>query len=710
MAQAMPLSFHAHHSPMGAYGSLTLGCFNEKGGFALEKGAPADQNFHIGTIQNRRLSVLPFYQGATDDEAAYHESGVKTGQTVIPLAPDAITRHLNWATDSFLAPDFTFSVVTPFFKLHHPDEGSRASQARQCLPALWIKLVFDNRKGSTPMTGIFALHTPDKRKRALDDSEVARFGGGPTAGLAGDLMGFAVEEDRWGFASRDADRAFCCFGPDQLLARLTDPPLHLLGHYMGLLFSVKPGEQKEVVIAAGFFRGGNVTTGVESSYEYTRHYRSLQSVLNTALDQKDDYLGEAEARDRELASRPLSENQKWLIAHSTRSYWGNTQWLRSGGQALWVVNEGEYRMINTFDLTVDQVFFEMKYCPWAVKNELEWFAGRYSYHDEVYLPGAYDQRVAGGLSFTHDMGVANHFTPPAVSSYEIPGLDRKCFSFMTHEQLVNWVCCAGVYLHGTDDKIFLREKGNLFEQCLESLVRRDHPEAPKRNGIMKFESSRCEGGGEITTYDSLDHSLGQSRQNVYLAVKTWAAYLVLEKYLGLLGRKEKAALAASQARLCGETVAGGFDESLGYIPAVLDGVSASAIIPAVEGLVFPFVLGMKEALSPKGPHGALLAALKKHLENVLKNGVCLYPDGGWKLSSTADNSWMSKICLCQFVARQVLGLRQPEAQAKADAAHVRWEAVGSATQACSDQFTSGVVHGSRYYPRIVTTALWLEES
>ena len=35
---------------------------------------------------------------------------------------------------------------------------------------------------------------------------------------------------------------------------------------------------------------------------------------------------------------------------------------------------------------------------------------------------------------------------------------------------------------------------------------------------------------------------------------------------------------------------------------------------------------------------------------------------------------------------------------------------GSGYWACSDQFVSGVAKGSRYYPRIITAALWLDET
>ena len=91
----------------------------------------------------------------------------------------------------------------------------------------------------------------------------------------------------------------------------------------------------------------------------------------------------------------------------------------------------------------------------------------------------------------------------------------------------------------------------------------------------------------------------------------------------------------------------------------------------------------------------------------MKSGICIYPDGGWKLSSSADNSWMSKICLNQFVVHEILQMNYG-GEVEADAAHVKWEVDGSKSQACSDQFASGKPSGSLYYPRIVTSILWLE--
>jgi hypothetical protein len=116
----------------------------------------------------------------------------------------------------------------------------------------------------------------------------------------------------------------------------------------------------------------------------------------------------------------------------------------------------------------------------------------------------------------------------------------------------------------------------------------------------------------------------------------------------------------------------------------------------------------------RGP-SALLDVLKKHTRTLLLDPQRrnLFPDGGIKLSSTSNNSWVSKICIVLHVVRRVFELDQDEKVKQiltaADAAHVKWQTDGSSYWACCDQIVSGKAHGSRYYPRIVTSTLWLEK-
>ncbi|MBP5232621.1 MAG: beta-xylosidase, partial [Planctomycetes bacterium] len=167
----------------------------------------------------------------------------------------------------------------------------------------------------------------------------------------------------------------------------------------------------------------------------------------------------------------------------------------------------------------------------------------------------------------------------------------------------------------------------------------------------------------------------------------------------------------AQAERAAATIAAAADPRTGMIPAIVSEKCASVIIPAIEGLVFPWALGMREVFRPGGKFAPFIAALRRHCQAVLRKGVCLYPDGGWKLSSSADNSWLSKIYLCQFIAREVLGVRGPEAGEAADRAHMAWLLrPENAYYAFSDQMTSGVAMASKYYPRGVTAILWLDEA
>jgi hypothetical protein len=520
----------------------------------------------------------------------------------------------------------------------------------------------------------------------------------------------AVSRDSMGFATDAEVVEFCDFSIDRALDAQHTTPNFLLGPVAGVRFKVAAGERREVRIILGYYLSGVATFNHTASYWYTQYFDNIESVFSYAVEHFDAYAKEAQIRDSELLESGLTDSQRFIIAHSTRSYYGSTQWLVDGdGKPLWVVNEGEYLMMNTLDLTVDMLFFELRFNPWTVRNVLNQFVDRYSYEDEIFSPEAPETLLSGGISFAHDMGVANHFSPEGYSSYECSGLDRLCFSYMTCEQLTNWVLCAGVYVAKTKDLQFARKHTDVLKRCFDSLLRRDHPDPERRNGLMSYESSRTKGGGEITTYDSLDHSLGQARDNIYLGGKCWATYLALEFIFKALGDSELAESSRAAALRCSKTLANAFSEPDGFIPAVLDGENRSAIIPAAEALVYPWEMGIRDAIAEDGSFGSYICALKRHLIGILKPGVCLYGNGAWKLSSSADNSWMSKICLNQYVVREILGITYG-GEDRSDAAHVQWQVEGSKFHACSDQFTAGKPIGSLYYPRIVTSLLWMSEN
>ncbi|WP_437643582.1 glycoside hydrolase family 52 protein [Sorangium sp. So ce362] len=695
-------SYNVQHAPVGAFASFTLGSFNRRGGFASQVGRPGESNLYIGYREgDGDFFCLPYFESHSGPDVPFGVTLTHDTQMRRVFGEQDIRRELGWASDTIRAGRLTLAIYSPFGPIPDPRTAAPSEVAERSCPALIARLELDNTGSDKPMTGVFSLEAS-----SLRDLETTS---------DGRLVGVAHGR-RWGFAVRPEPgiRAFQAFAPENALDGSADR-LFRLGKTGGLLIDVPPGEKREVWIALGFYDAGTITTGIEARYAYTRYFRRLEDVLSFALDRREALVKEAIQRDEELAQSALSPSQKWLLAQATHGYFGSTEWLdtalddASPPAPLWVVNEGEYEMMNTFDLTIDHLFFELRYASWAVRDVLDLFVDRYSYRDKVKRPGANGELLPGGVSFTHDMGVSNHFSPAGNSSYERPNLDAACFSYMTLEQLTNWICCAGVYVARTGDKGFLERHRGLFAELLTSLLHRDAPEPGARTGVMALDSSRCGTGAEITTYDSLDHSLGRARGNLYLAGKTWASYVVLAELLQRCGDAPLAAESRAASQKTARAIVSAFHEPSGYIPALLDGSSTSAIIPAIEGLLYPHAMGLLDGNPAEGEHGELVRVLRRHFQAIVKPGVCLFPEGGWKLSSSSDNSWASKIALCQHIARVILRADLPDAE-RHEQAHVRWQIEGSGYWAYSDQMQRGVPVGSRYYPRGVTAILWLDEA
>jgi len=307
------------------------------------------------------------------------------------------------------------------------------------------------------------------------------------------------------------------------------------------------------------------------------------------------------------------------------------------------------------------------------------------------------------------MGVNNHFTAPERSSYECDNL-TGCFSHMTMEQLLNWVLTAITYAWQTKDWDWMRKNQDTLIRCVESLENRDHPDPAKRDGLLKCDSSRCGTGSEITTYDSLDVSLGQARNNLYLAVKSLGAWILLARAFDQLKEPGNADRSRAAAKKVVSAVVQRFEEETGFFPAVFEKGNRSRILPAVEGLVYPLYLGFNDAFGSFQP---LMDRLRRHLTNALVPGVCLdQKTGGWKISSTSNNTGFSKIALAQHVVRKLFPDTLSAQAKEGDRVHALWQKTpGCGANAMCDQIFSdtGVTCGSRYYPRGVTACLWMRE-
>lgn len=686
-------SFHTQHSPFGAFASFTIGLVDAPGGFGQSLRGPAKQNLYVGYrgASDREWQLLPFLSPPQSKESAFtgDDTVVQAPRGFRPIRPSDYTRTLGWASDTWRADDsrFGFSLLSPFGPVPDPAKMSRQAARFHTAPLIvgWIE--YDNRAGKSPVELIFGVGNGDDTLRPLEDTapELAGFAGG----------------GRFGYATTPGREVAPRQGFSVLEPKFRDwRGLLVIAGESGLVFTVPAGRRKRFPLVLGFYAAGPVTTGLSATYFYTRFFHDLEDVLAHGLAEYDRYEKLAAQRDRELARTKLSDDQRFLIAQATHSYLGSTQLLWHRNRPLWVVNEGEYRMMNTFDLTVDQMFHELAWTPWAVRDTLDLFARRYSYRDQL------------GIAFTHDMGVNDFFTPPGRSSYECDNV-IGCFSHMTMEQLLNWILTATTYAAHTGDRAWLKANRKTLLACVDSLHRRDHADPKQRDGLLKLDSARVGSGAEITTYDSLDVSLGQARNNLYLGVKTLGAWILLEKAFTTLGDAKAAADAATTADLLARTLSSKFEQDSGFFPAVFENNNRSRILPAVEGFIYPLFLGYRDAVDRKGRFAFLFTQLSRHLQQSLQPGICLdATSGGWKMSSTSTNTWFSKIAIAQHVIRRLFPEALNDLARAADRVHAEWQRTpGCGRDAMCDQIRSdsGVACGSRYYPRGVSAVLWLRE-
>ncbi|HVX86089.1 MAG TPA: glycoside hydrolase family 52 protein [Phycisphaerae bacterium] len=759
------VGFNAQHSPMGAYFSFTCGHFGTRGGMGVEMGKPAEQDIFVGYKEGGRyadvpLVVLPFFDGADklDPAAAFLAGGAgregEDRQRFAPVGAGEMERMYGWGTDRWrVKGGLEFSIYTPFGEIPEPPPhgvgGEEELRAALC-PAVAAEVRVDNRGGMGVRTGFFAINFREGGVRILELE-----GGRKGIGFRREL-GFGVEVVEVGEDLRCAGKvgeaggafAFIKWWPHEGLEDRSNA-VHLLGTCGGFGFEVPAGKHYALRVVLGCHVEGVVTTGLAGRYFYNRYFARVEEVLSYAGPRFSRFKKAAAALDKQLVGSGLSADQQFLVAHGTRSYYGNTQLLEVGGEPYWVVNEGEYRMMNTLDLAADQVFWELGKNPWVVRNVLDNFVRRYSYFDEVKTTentegteGARGETRAGGISFCHDQGTHNQFSPLGRSAYEQANL-TGCFSYMTQEELCNWILMAASYVAKTGDQGWAANNAETLRSALASMKAR----API--GVMEFDSALCKSGSEITTYDSLDASLGQARQNLYLAVKCWAAYegicLVFEMLDRTYGSEHYLAAwdSASECAMNVARILSNLGLCEGALPAVFEKESpgyCTRILAAVEGLAFPsfweFVRDKRlfpdnaadlpvKFLNSSYAEGhavpKMLNALRAHTTALLSDPQRRnrFADGGVKLSSTSENSWLSKIAIVQHVGRAVFNLDERGAVRKsggatgweeADAAHVRWLTTGAGAYWCAcDQIVKGEARGSKYYPRLVTTALWLRE-
>lgn len=696
--------FMTHHAPPGAWASLTLGLNGHGVGIEHEALRVTEcANLLAGVSRDGQVTVLPFISGVEEDndaELANLGGTSAAARDYRVISSRQVRRILTPALDSFSAAGISLRIHTPHFAIPDPtaaDVDDRAL-ARALCPGLLIELEIDNRAADTVAWGVLGLlYTGTGRIRPLDWT------------TPGDLCGVGFRQE-WALAARAVPGRVGLARDNNIFTLLRDGRFltHNAGNQGALLCRVPAGEVGTLRAAFGFFHEGAATQGLVTRYAYRAWHSNVESVCRQVLRDADAIKDEGLALDDTVAQSGASHEERALFAQALRAYTANQQVLRDD-DGDWHVSlcEGQFCWRNTLDLAADHLPWELWRNPWVVRSIMDDFIERYSYRDRVRLPDEPGRYHAGGLAFTHDMGSYTAYAPPGEGGYEMPG--AATYSFMTTEQVLNGVFCLAAYgltAAGTD--AWLARRVPVLTELLESLERRDHPDPARRDGLLKGETSRVGAQGhEITTYDALDPALKATRGNLYVAVKTWCAGVMLEAVLGRACAADAAARAGALAVRAAGVLERAFDAARGCWPANLLAPAEAYVLAAIEPLAIPWFCGLGESLRA---HAALWHALRRHTETCLAPGRCLQSEtGGMLLSSGTAMTWPSKAILCAFVARTVLGLDLNWLAPRAMREFLHWTQVAAGATTISDQILADRrhAHAGHYYPRLVTSALWI---
>jgi len=664
--------FNADHSPVGTWSSFVYG-MEESGGVQVCKWGGGKMSL----IPDQGV-IIAVRNGGSERIMPFACKQLSPGTTT-KITDKEVTRKLGACTDEWIIPmGVSWTHYTPVWQMKDWDKASDAEKRRFALPVTWMQYRIDNRTGKDETQLLFSLQQSAEQGRGWNgfDGYVID----STSSIAvktGDAELLTAEQAKSRFGVEGATSAFCIHVP--------------------------AGTQKEVTFYIAQYKHGN--TGRLEDHALRLMGDALYSDINDILATAQASLSAVVARcnevDKKLDGCGQDEERRFLAAHALHSYQFNSiLQATEKKEPVWVIEEGECGYANTFDLTVDHVFYELAMHPWTVRNELDNFSRIFSYTDELTRPGQ-KQRFPGGIGFCHDMGRSVGFsTRERGASYA---------TLMTQEELQNWIICAALYWKATGDNAWLETNRDLFKQALKSMQLRDDPDPAKRDGVTTFVSNFKDRSGEITTYDAMDQSLQTPQNSLYITVKSFACYLMLKPVFLQLGETALAGESQDAIAYTSRGILSHWDESHHLFPAVFDGRTTSGIIPAIEGLAYPYAMGLTKGVALDGPNAELIGRLKTHLNTILVPGVCLdAKTGAWNLSSSSATTWVSKVYLNQFVAENVLGVRSAVTGKDADAAHYAYEVLGAPVVCWSDQIYTGshTAYGCRHYPRGVTSALW----
>lgn len=589
-----------HHGPVGSWLSLVFGAANQGLSLQLEyAGSRANADLLVAVRRGAGVEAFPFVR----DPAAYASWRMAS-----------LTRTLTPCVDEFSGAGITMRVYTPHAAVPNPKRSGNLQYATA--PGVLIDITLDNSQSDEPATGFVGIGGAGSHGglRPVDWSSKT-------------LCGIA-RASRWLLAATPVkDEVYTVQGTTTDFAPRIDPR----GESGGIAFKVAPRSSKTLTLAFAAYVSGAATQGIDTRYFYAQYFPRMEAVANFLLQNAARIRESCASFDTRAKAACAEEAKLRLLACGIRAGNAQTQVLEGptpAGPAAYFTAIAPDGRRNPLDSAADRLPWDLFRNPWVVRNQFDLATANYAYHDRLHFPDdtdAGDPRD-GGPTFARDFGLGAAYAPrsaaagnPGSSAFDgagtAPGWSGGEYAA---EVLLNSIYMLTSYALLADDTPWARTRLPFARELLASLEKRDHWDPERRSGILKGESTAAP-AGEKTRFAG-DAVLSQARGNLYIAIKTFCANLLLTTYFQNNNDLHSADYSYAFAQKTAKAITSAFSVNAGFLPANLLAPDVSPLSPrllaALEPLALPTYLGLTSTLHEYFPE--LFAALKAHADACLK--------------------------------------------------------------------------------------------
>jgi hypothetical protein len=389
-----------------------------------------------------------------------------------------------------------------------------------------------------------------------------------------------------------------------LLKSRISAPFHLSERQTDSLDAVFAGYTDQAVMSI---------EDVLHTFKYTAMFGNIEEVIEYARDQHDIIREKCGFFDRLFANASLDKSAAQLIAFSLQSYLSNTWWVESSSGTDWfTVWEGNCAYHSTIDVEYNSAMFYLMLWPELLEKTIRQWT-RYEREAGAFMSHDMGKFLVGrGMEYGHDMEI---------------------------EENCNFILLLHAHRNFTGHSHLAKTVYPQVKRLIQYVADSD----TTGNGFPNT--------GTANTIDDAGAAVQYAKEQTYLAVKAYSAYLVVQEMAGAAGDDDTVNLCVEQMAKIRDTLereawiddhyAVCLNASAEGIRDVWSGQTLTGDIPgwvacsiySSNGLLYPLMTGMEIGLE--------VDRLRTDLRTATARSMTRY---GCKHSSkdTTDNLWISQ--------------------------------------------------------------------